>query len=59
MHQTSIEGVDDMANLADLHDAAILHNINVRYIADKIYVSLYWWFVLIVSQSFDWMCSCI
>ena len=42
MHQTSIEGVDDMANLADLHDAAILHNINVRYIADKIYVSLYW-----------------
>ena len=28
-----------MANLADLHDAAILHNLHLRYKSDKIYVS--------------------
>ena len=39
MHQTSVEGVDDMANLGDLHDAAILHNLHLRYKNDKIYVS--------------------
>ncbi|PFX28678.1 Unconventional myosin-X [Stylophora pistillata] len=37
MHQTSVEGVDDMANLGDLHDAAILHNLHLRYTSDKIY----------------------
>ena len=40
MHQTSVDGVDDMANLGDLHDAAILHNLHLRYKSDKIYVSL-------------------
>lgn len=39
MHQTSVDGVDDMANLGDLHDAAILHNLHLRYKNDKIYVS--------------------
>lgn len=39
MHQTSVEGVDDMANLGDLHDAAILHNLHLRFTSDKIYVS--------------------
>lgn len=39
MHQTSVDGVDDMANLGDLHDAAILHNLHLRYKTDKIYVS--------------------
>jgi len=39
MHQTSVDGVDDMANLGDLHDAAILHNLHLRYKSDKIYVS--------------------
>lgn len=37
MHQTSVDGVDDMANLGDLHDAAILHNLHLRYKNDKIY----------------------
>lgn len=39
MHQTSVEGVEDMANLADLHDSAILHNLHLRFKTDKIYVS--------------------
>ena len=41
MHQTSIDGVDDMANLADLHDSAILHNLHIRFKTDKIYVSVH------------------
>jgi len=40
MHHTSINGVDDMANLTDLHDSAILHNLHIRFKADKIYVSI-------------------
>ena len=39
MHHTSVEGVDDMASLGDLHEAAILYNIQQRYSKDVIYVS--------------------
>ena len=39
MHQTSIDSVDDMASLGDLHEAAILYNIYQRYTRDTIYVS--------------------
>ena len=39
MHQTSIETVEDMSQLGDLHEAAILYNIQQRYTRDKIYVS--------------------
>lgn len=39
MHETSVQSVEDMSALGDLHEAAILHNIHQRYRADKIYVS--------------------
>ncbi|XP_067914530.1 unconventional myosin-X [Heterodontus francisci] len=37
MHPTSIEGVEDMATLAELHEGAIMHNLHIRYKQDNIY----------------------
>uniref|UniRef100_A0A3B3S1Z6 Myosin X n=1 Tax=Paramormyrops kingsleyae TaxID=1676925 RepID=A0A3B3S1Z6_9TELE len=37
MHPSSINGVEDMAGLGDLHDGAIMHNLYLRYQQDKIY----------------------
>lgn len=39
MHQSSIDGVEDMSALAELHEAAIMHNLYQRYQKDNIYVS--------------------
>lgn len=38
MHQSSIDGVEDMSALAELHEAAIMHNLYQRYQKDNIYV---------------------
>lgn len=38
MHQSSIDGVEDMSTLAELHEAAIMHNLHQRYQKDNIYV---------------------
>lgn len=38
MHPSSIEGVEDMSTLAELHEAAIMHNLFLRYQKDYIYV---------------------
>ena len=40
MHPSSNEGVEDMSCLAELHEAAILHNLHQRYKKDSIYVSV-------------------
>lgn len=37
MHSSSISGVEDMATLQDLHDGAILHNLQLRYTQKSIY----------------------
>jgi myosin-7 len=39
MHVTSVEGVDDMINLGDLQDYAIMRNLHKRYKSKNIYVS--------------------
>lgn len=41
MHQSSIDGVEDMSALAELHEAAIMHNLYQRYQKDCIYVSAF------------------
>ncbi|KAM8967428.1 unconventional myosin-X [Pelodytes ibericus] len=37
MHPTSIDGVEDMAALSDLHEGSIMYNLFQRYQQDKIY----------------------
>lgn len=44
MHQSSIDGVEDMSALAELHEAAIMHNLYQRYQKDNIYVSFIYTF---------------
>uniref|UniRef100_A0A672NQI0 Unconventional myosin-X-like n=1 Tax=Sinocyclocheilus grahami TaxID=75366 RepID=A0A672NQI0_SINGR len=40
MHQSSIDGVEDMSTLAELHEAAIMHNLHQRYQKDNIYTNI-------------------
>ncbi|XP_018585084.1 unconventional myosin-X [Scleropages formosus] len=40
MHQTSISGVEDMSTLVELHEAAIMHNLYLRYCQDCIYTNI-------------------
>uniref|UniRef100_A0A667XXW6 Myosin X, like 1 n=1 Tax=Myripristis murdjan TaxID=586833 RepID=A0A667XXW6_9TELE len=40
MHQSSIDGVEDMSTLAELHEAAIMHNLYQRYQKDCIYTNI-------------------
>ncbi|XP_034041694.1 unconventional myosin-X [Thalassophryne amazonica] len=40
MHPSSIHGVEDMSTLAELHEAAIMHNLFLRYQKDSIYTNI-------------------
>ncbi|XP_077303906.1 unconventional myosin-X-like isoform X2 [Lithobates pipiens] len=40
MHQSNRDGVEDMSLLADLHEAAIMLNLHLRYQQDKIYTNI-------------------
>ncbi|XP_028809967.1 unconventional myosin-X-like [Denticeps clupeoides] len=40
MDQSSISGVEDMSTLAELHEAAIMHNLHLRYQKDLIYTNI-------------------
>lgn len=51
MHPSSIQGVEDMSTLVELHEAAIMHNLFLRYQKDNIYVSCIPAEIVIVLQT--------
>ena len=42
LHPSSLTAVEDMVSLGDMNNAALLHNLRLRYWQDEIFVSRRW-----------------
>ncbi len=51
MHDSSIDGVEDMIQLGDLSEAGIMHNVAIRYKNREIYVSRY---IISIVKPVSW-----